>query len=329
MGFLTTLVMKSHAVLILLIAAYALAQSGSGQPWQQNAIYLESNFDWANIDLEIQNAIDAGYTHIYIGFYMSLYGCQAACTAWTQLPSSQKQNTLNYAAQNGAQILLAVGGPGESPEYVIQQGTSYINNYATGAASYAKSNSFQRMDFCIHLAGESTVPSQWATNGSLVNYAKTLVNAGSTVGYQSNQLTLTGQAPYFSVDFVGGSISNALSYLALDSNAAMPFYVGQINLQMFNEDSNYMSYYDIFIQNTYSDPAWGSFGKGSSIKEVRALGITQAGIAVGKPVTDHESAVKTGYISPQDLGAWGCMAQSDFGWTGGFIGWTWQQADEY
>ena len=42
--------------------------------------YMEKNFDWPNFYQEIQNGIAAGYNTMYLGFYMSLHGCQGACT---------------------------------------------------------------------------------------------------------------------------------------------------------------------------------------------------------------------------------------------------------
>merc|ERR1719219_838377 len=81
--------------------------------WRRKAIYIEYGFDWANFDQEVKNAVDAGYNRIYIGFYMSLYGCQAACTAWRDLDQSVKDDVKSYMGAHGATLYLSIGGPGE------------------------------------------------------------------------------------------------------------------------------------------------------------------------------------------------------------------------
>merc|ERR1712110_888459 len=89
-------------------------------------------------------------------------------------------------------------------------------------------------------------------------------------------------------EFVEGFIQNstvlkpqyALSWFALDSNAQQNFYVQQINMVMFNEESDYMTYDDVMIHNTFSDSYYGVVPTASSVKEIAALGITASNVAV-------------------------------------------------
>ena len=90
-----------------------------------------------------------------------------------------------------------------------------------------------------------------------------------------------------------------------------------------------MNYNDIFIQNTANDPEYGIWAPGSAVKEISSLGISQSKISIVKSVSASESSVKSGYVSPDSLGQWACQANADFGWNGGFLGWTWNIYDSY
>merc|ERR1712018_859664 len=100
-------------------------------------------------------------------------------------------------------------------------------------------------------------------------------NAGS---FSRFNISLSSQAPYFSPYFYSydqqtANMTGCITNLALDENDQQLWSVSNINLMMFNEDDNYMTYEDIFIQNTYDDPIYGVFGKGSAVKEIIDLGI--------------------------------------------------------
>lgn len=312
---------KLQIALVAWLSQACLSQEIS---FQTQAVYLEYNFDWANIDSEIQSAIDNGYTQILIGFYMSLYGCVAACDAWVTLPQDRKNDILSYASANSASVYLAVGGPGESPEYAIQQGQQYISNYGNAAASFAYANQFQGLDFGVHMAGEESKPSVYASNGQMVNYVQTLVSCASADF--PGAMSVTGQAPYFSSQFVGGNVDYSLAALGMTKNNATSFYVTQLNLVMFNEDEGYQTYNNIFIQNNGGTDN-EKFTDGSAVNEVAAMGVPVNNIKVVKPVSASASAVQTGYIPPATLGGFGCQAYEDIGWNGGFVTWTWSSYD--
>merc|ERR1719210_815847 len=72
------------------------AEPGSGTAavgYQTMGTFMEKNFDWANFDQEVTNAVVNGYNYLYLGFYMALHGCQGACTAWRDLSPSTKQSS--------------------------------------------------------------------------------------------------------------------------------------------------------------------------------------------------------------------------------------------
>merc|ERR1712178_199217 len=255
---------------------------------------MEKNFDWPNFYQEVQNGVSNGHNMMYLGFYMSLHGCQGACTAWRDLPSSTKQKTLNFASDNNANIALSIGGPGEFIEGVMKLGQDNLEQFAQQAAQFAWDQGFQAVDIATELSGALTQPSVWALNGSYSNFISTMVKEVKKVGYTTDKISLTSPAPYFSDNFVkctqsqidSDSCSNSLSYFALDSRASAADAVGHINMDMLNEDSNYQTYQYIFVNDN-------------------------------------------GFEDPASLHDWGCQANNDFGWTGGFVGWTWNSNDGY
>merc|ERR1711879_424525 len=319
----TRSIMKTY----ISILSALLTTAATAKNWSQTGIFIEKNFDWTHFDQEVENAVNAGYDTIYVGFYMARYGCTAACTAWRDLQASVKQNSLDFIAQNNASLVLSVCGPGEFLEGDIRDGL--IPGFASSAGQFAKDQGFTGINYSCNLSGSKTEPSVFATNGSYVDLMSTMISGGKAAGYNTQQISITAQAPYFSPTFVNASMPEySLSYFALNSNSEQDFSVGRIILNMLNEDKNYVTYNDIFITNQVSDDQTGQpWAPGSAVKQISALGVDSSKITVLKSVTSSESSVKSGYVDPATLGGWGCQANQEFGWTGGYLGWTWNSFD--
>jgi len=339
-------------------ASPVMPEAGSGDSsvsYTNMGSYLEKNFDWANFDQEVKNGIDSGYNTIYLGFYMSLHGCQGACTAWRDLQSSVKDDVLKYAEQNNAQIVLSIGGPGEFVEGIIRDGQQ--QQFAQNAAEFAFGQGFTAIDIATELSGSLTQPSVWATNGSYSDFISTMIEEASKF-YTPDYIHLTSPAQYFSPAFVEctsdqisiDNCTNALSYFALNSRSEEKNSVKRINLDMLNEDTNYLTYQQIFVNDDYyEDPyGYGNWGKGSAVQQIMNINTNGAGpvpydpktpgsgsgidgsrIAIVKSQSPDETAIRSGYVDPQSLNNWGCQANQDFSWTGGFVGWTWNTKNGY
>jgi len=307
--------------------------------FQTMGTYMEKNFDWANFDQEVQNAVNAGYNTLYLGFYMSLHGCQGACTAWRDLQPDVKQDVQSYLKSQNAYLGLSIGGPGEFIEGVIRDGTT--QQFAQEAAQFAWDQGFSAIDIATELSGSLTQPSVWALNGSYSAFVSTMIKEAKKVGYGADQISLTSPAQYFSPNFVqctseqiaSDSCSNALSYYALDSRESSSDAVSHLNMDMLNEDGNFLSYKQIFVNDDdYVDPyGYGSWGTGSAVQQVMNIngGINGAKVAIVKSQNPAESSIRTGYVDPASLSNWACQANNDFGWRGGFVGWTWNNNDGY
>jgi len=317
------------------LAATALAQTNpvpattvpTYNAYKQNSIYIEKNFNRGGMYNSIQQALEAGYNRLYVGFYYRLYGCFGACAEWTTvLSTNQRNNVKNLLASYNAEIFLSVGGPGEYWESCIQTdcGSDFGNEVGAFAAKY----NFDGVDLNVNLIGQGTEPSGFALNGTFVSMVQDLSTATKSAGnFDRSHVVVSAAAPYYSIDFVEGDVTHSLAYLCLDSNESQPWATGDCNMMMYNEgtasNANYMTYQDVFITNTFDDPYYSNFGQGSAVKEVAALGVDSSKLAVIKPTTPYETSVTSGYVNPITLGMWGCSAQDDFSWNGGFIAWTW------
>jgi len=327
------------------------AEPGSGTAavgYQTMGTFMEKNFDWANFDQEVTNAVVNGYNYLYLGFYMALHGCQGACTAWRDLSPSTKQSVQDYLAQEGAYLALSVGGPGEFIEGIIRDGQT--QQFAQEAAQFAWDNNFSAIDFSTELSGSLTQPSVWALNGSYSDFISTCIKEAKNVGYTLNQISLSSPAQYFSPQFVqctdaqisSDTCSNSLSYFALNSRENQADAVGHINMDMLNEDANYQTYQYIFVNDDgFVDPyGYGKWGAGSAVQEVMNInspngpvpgvsGIDGSKISIVKAQDEAETSILSGYVDATSLSKWGCQANNDFGWNGGFVGWTWNTRDSY
>jgi len=304
-------------------------------PYRQNAIYLEKNLNPANRDAlknEFLQALEAGYNRFYTGFYMSQYGAQGASLEWSLLDADTRTEMKSMLAAYDATLYLSVGGPGEFWEHIIDatnpQGQT-CQSFAQQAATFAHQYGYDGIELTMKLAGEGTIPSPYFDNGSFANCARTAISTMTGTGYFTNdQMTLSSNAPYFSIDYAKNNLQNSLSDLAVRSNVNQTWFVRDINLMMFNEDGNYVTYNDIFVENTFNDPIYGVFGKGSSVLEIVKNNIDPRYVAVIKPITASETSVRSGYVAPSTLGQWGCSAHNSYGFLGGFVGWTWNSSSE-
>jgi len=265
------------------------------------------------------------------------YGCQAGCAEWARITSSQRQSIKTLLSQyqnpwtgDTARIYLSVGGPGEYWEDCIDKNCASALGQTVGA--YAAQMGYDGVDMDIKLSGEGTVQSAYANDGSFLKSAQDLSSAiRSSGGFARDNMSISSNAPYFSADFYSGGISQSISQLALTSNQNQPWAIYDCNMMMFNENGNYMTQTDIFFNNNFTDPIYGNFGYGSSAKDLFLQGMNWDQQAIIKPITMNEPTVRNGYISPNTLHSWACNAHVDWGFLGGFVGWTWNTAtqDEY
>lgn len=323
------------------LALPLLLNAGTAQK-KRTGIYIDSNLTNGDVNKHFTKLLDAGYDTFYLGFYTILYGCQGACLDWTYtLTDDDRTSILSLIHSYNAKIYLAVGGPGEFWEDCIDE--NYVANCptvtATNVATFANKYAFDGIEFSLGLSGEGTTNSPYADDGSFRNMTQTLISTVKTTGgFTSDQLAISAAAPYYSrYSNTQMNLDYTLSYFCLANNAANvnttqgQYAVGTCVLKMFNEVNNYMTYSDCFVQNTYNDPVYSTFGAESSVKEIAAYGVDPSMLMINKPLANNEESVRSGYIDPATLGTWGCQAYNDptIAWTGGFAVWAWDDYSVY
>lgn len=304
--------------------------------WKQQGVYFEKNFNWATMEDDIIAAMDSGYNRIYIGFYMSIHGCQGACLQWEQLSNQARQKVFNKAQSTDSKIYLSVGGEGEFVENVWKNNET--TTFGENAAKYAKSYGYHGIDFNIHLAGRSSVYSEFAASGDMIKFTSELVSCAKNEGWTREELTVTAHAPYFSLYYVDGIESRTMAWVGMDKNEGEIFSVGDLHMMMFNEDQDYLSYEEMFISNKFYNETDGTIGYGSSVQEIINLGVGCDKIAVVKPIYEDGFSIYSGYVDPEVLSDWMCKAKDevvcsgvngiDELWHGGYVMWTWNSYNE-
>merc|ERR1712184_232454 len=252
-------------------AAPPPAELGSGTSavgYHTMGSFMEKNFDWANFDQEVKNAVNNGYNMLYLGFYMALHGCQGACTAWRDLSPSTKQDVQNFLSQNGALLALSVGGPGEFIEGIIRDGKT--QEFAQEAAQFAYDNNFSAIDFSTELSGSLTQPSQWALNGSYSEFISTCITEAKNVGYTINE-----DANYQSYQYI----------FVNDDGFVDPYGYGQWGAGSAVQE--------VMNINAPNGP------------EPQKSGIDGIKVAIVKAQDSAESSVLSGYVDPTKLANWG------------------------
>ena len=284
------------------IISYLASFFSINYAYKQQGVYFEKNFNWAAMEDDIVSAMDSGYNRVYIGFYMSRFGCQGACLQWEQMTDQAKQKVFQKAKDTDSKLYLAVGGEGEFVEKVFEDGNT--KDYGENAATYAKLHGYDGIDFNIHLAGRSSVASDFAKSGNMTKYVSILVESAKGEGWSRKQLTVTAQAPYFSLDYVDGIESRTMSWVGLDKNVNELFSVGDLHLMMFNEDQDYLSYEEMFIRNEFYNETDGTIGTGSAVQQILNLGISSDKVAVVKPIYEDGFSIYSGYVKPETLAEW-------------------------
>lgn len=132
--------------------------------WQVKSLYMEKYMQWRQFYNDVTNAINNGYNQINVGFYQNLNGPSGAIAAFTEMPALNKNYLLQFAANAGAKVKLAVGGPTEFIELIMKYNET--TDYANKACSYAKDQGYTGVDFYMNLSGHPAFQSVWANNGS-------------------------------------------------------------------------------------------------------------------------------------------------------------------
>jgi len=237
---------------------------------------------------------DAGYNLILLAFHVSGQP-KYASQVWQGLGSTTQQAVISYAHARNARIIVSAGGAEDSP-YGSFSGTQY----GTSVANFAKANHLDGVDFDLENFG-SNFKSAGMTTAQTVQWVADATNAARNILGTSAIITHAPQTPYFGVNH-----GWADGYTQVYKKATS---INYLLVQFYNNDA-LTSYNSIFTSDN-----------GGSVSEINKGGIPLSKIVVGKPVNSDDA--DTGYVAPATLHTYFTQAQSQYGWTGGVMGWVW------
>ena len=254
---------------------WTVANTGSTGPAPSNYVVVYMGYDNnGTIDQQIINAVNAGYNHIVLAFYMfSLTGPDpfSALDKWQALPSGTKTTVLNAVHAAGAKLVLSAGGAGELTPYDADP-----TAYATAACNYAIAQQLDGVDFDLEHIGVLFV---W--NGSnpknstqLLAWFQTLGNVARSILGPNRIISHAPQSPYFgpvgtSDPAIWAGNSGGYTQVYLNNPDIDYFFI-----QYYNQSAQYLTYNAVFEVGPTDFPQ-------TAIRQVNTNGVPLDKIVLG------------------------------------------------
>jgi len=267
------------------------APSGS---WPNGPLKAMYNID-GGYQSDLQQMADAGYNLILLAFHVAGQP-KYASQVWHGLGATTQQNVANYIHNKGGRIVVSAAGSEESP-YGKYTGTAY----GTAVANFAKSNHLDGVDFDLENIGGNFQSGGMSTSQT-VQWIADATNAARNILGANAIITHAPQTPYFGTNH-GFADGYTKVYKAAPS-------INYLLVQFYNNDGGLTSFSSIFTSDS-----------GGAVMEIANGGVPLNKIVVGKPVASDDA--DTGYVSPSNLHSFVSQAKSQYGWTGGVMGWVW------
>jgi len=237
---------------------------------------------------------DAGYNLILLAFHVSGRP-QYASSVWQGLGATTQKTVATYIHNKGGRIVVSAGGAEDVP-YGSTSGTAY----GTAVANFAKSNNLDGVDFDLENFGGNFATAGMSTSQT-VQWVADATNAARNILGANAIITHAPQTPYFGANHGFGDGYTKIYKLAPSINFLL--------VQFYNNDGGLTSFSSIFSSDT-----------GGAVIEIANAGIPLNKIVVGKPVNSDDGS---GWVAPATLHSYFQQAQSQYGWTGGVMGWAW------
>src|SRR5262245_23762458 len=115
----------------------------------RRVIYVDSQFDWNNIDQSINSMVDMGYNVVNLAFYIysgsspsPTPGPADAAMAWSLLTPARQLACVQRCHSKGASVLVSAGGSTEFSPY-----TTPARTYAQAVCQWAVANNLDGVDY--------------------------------------------------------------------------------------------------------------------------------------------------------------------------------------
>jgi chitinase len=259
---------------------------------------------------DIRKAADAGFNVIVLSFYLS-DGPSDIVSTWTSMATdAQRQATLDYIHAKGASLLMAAGGPADSPYSLVAA------DYATTVAEYAVEYGFDGVDFDLaNFSPGLTVPAAGLDSAQVISWVSSCLSTARTVLGPDRLLTAAPEGPHFGEVGCTSCWAGSLGGFTAVEKGLGSSVVDYYSVQFYNSGAScYTSEASLFTKSCTAYPK-------TSVTELVAAGIPQDKIVVGKPML--QSDCPTGHVTPRDLNQWMKQAQKSCGWSAGVMTWQW------
>eukprot|EP01097_Dermamoeba_algensis_P006520 TRINITY_DN4084_c0_g1_i1.p1 TRINITY_DN4084_c0_g1~~TRINITY_DN4084_c0_g1_i1.p1 ORF type:complete len:338 (-),score=82.88 TRINITY_DN4084_c0_g1_i1:336-1349(-) len=285
--------------------------SSSVQQQGRVIIYQDYRINWAHPELDIKTAVDNGFTHILLSFWMS-YGPADAAQAWVSVDPAVRNATLKYVHSKGAKLMVSIGGGTENVGGFITNNSPTGASYGTKAADWAKAYGLDGVDFDLELPpGDSSL----FRNGKAIDWIANATLSARLVLGSSAIISHAPQAPY-------------LSPWAGDQRGYIEIYnrVGDsidfFNIQFYNQGAStpYDTFQTLFLNSGSSLPQ-------SSLMEIAKAGnIPLSKLVVGKYICPGCGG--SGFVPTDSLAQLLAQAVQQLQWKAGAMGWMWMTGDQ-
>ena len=281
----------------------------NAKTFKYNIIYVDWKISWQKQPFknDLKLIIDQGYNIIMLAFMLGGHLTQDhkdALSVWiTVLNDQDRQEILNYAHSKNAKILLSLGGGTDhldGPGGVIAEKKGA--DYAELACDLVLKWGLDGLDFDLELSPANNRP---FLSGEMQEFLSSSLEKAREI-LPKSQGYLISHAPMG--PYVSDWADRARGYTSwmLKNQDNIDF----LSIQYYNQH-DYTTYETIFLKS-HKYP-------GSSVKELIEAGISSEKIVVGKPLTLKDA--NNGYIEVEQLAEWGCRANKEIGFIGGYMTW--------
>ncbi|AYV76418.1 MAG: chitinase-like protein cluster D [Terrestrivirus sp.] len=295
----------------------------SSDEFTKKVIYFDYlGFDWNDPTPAIKDAINTGYNVINLAFYLSKNprlnppapGPTDVAEVWGNLSQELQKQTIDYAHERGAKILVSAGGGTDETVYEMDPAT-----FAGLVCRWAIDNNLDGVDYDLeYIQNGFLIPGK--TSDETYEWFKQLNITSRTILGPDRIISHAPQAPYLSQPGHSGTWAGTLGgYVKVFNDAKNNGgSIDYLNIQFYNQGDTYNSYQTIFIDGAPNFPF-------SAINQVATQGpnIEILPIPLGSLVYGTYLHDGSGFHDPEQIKQFMARANNELGWNAGTMLWLW------
>jgi chitinase len=259
-----------------------------------------------SIDTTIKRTIDYGYNLIILAFWINpTTGVDpySAADLWSKLSQTQQLDTINYAHDHGAQIIVSLGGSTYNG-YTVNGGYSY----GTAGANFALANNLDGVDFDFEGFTNTFGTTTGMNKSQVIQFLTDATIAARNVLGSNATITHAPQSPYFNIEFDNGYYD----FYIQTPHPPLDYFL----IQYYNQGDTYKTYQTQFINND-------NFHPNTAIAQLISRNIPKEVIVMGK-LTQQNDGQAVSWVDPETIHSWVETSANDpqtQNWTTGVSTW--------